>query len=272
MTKVKAFTSHLGISLIIFLGILSLLIFAWFPPPFFTSDGGWQGIRIIAGVDLVLGPLLTLIVFKPGKPGLKFDLSVIGLMQLSALAWGIWMLHHERPVAAVYADNYFAPVSYSDIKPFGMTRQKFQMLGDKPPYWIFSDLPKNPDKLQKVRISALRRGLPMSRLVEYYKPIDAQAMREIRDKSIDMQRWLKNKPAELKRYRQFLAEHGGGEELVFLPWRARKHYEIIALDSKTRKYVGTLDLWPPKDTTNFPMLGTKTKHAKTLAQHSGSDT
>jgi len=268
MTKLKAFTSHLGISLIIFLSILSLLIFAWFPPPFFTTDGGWHGIRIVAGVDLVLGPLLTLVVFKPGKPGLKFDLTVIALLQLSALAWGIWMLHHERPAAAVFVDNYFAPVSYFDIKPYGMTEQKLQAFGDKSPYWIFSDLPKESDKLQKTRLQALRTGLPMSRLVDYYKPMDANAMQEIRARSIDMPTWLQNKPAQLKLYRKFLDEHADATELVFLPWRGPKRYEIIALDVKTRKFVGSLDMQPPDVSGKYPSLEAKKKTAQTTAKHS----
>lgn len=272
MTRLKAFATHLVISLVIILTILSILIFAWFPPPFFNTDGGWTGIRIIAGVDVVLGPLLTLIVFKPGKPGLKFDLTVIGLMQLSALTWGIWMLHHERPIAAVYADDYFTPVTFFEIKPYGMTRQKLHAFGDKPPYWIFSELPKDPDKLLKTRIEALHSGRPMSQLVDHYKPMDAKAMQEIRDKSIDMQRWLKNKPAKLKSYRQFLAEHGNDADLVFVPWHARKHYGIIALDTKTQKYVGILHILPPNYTKGYPMLGTKAKHTKKLAVSSGSDT
>lgn len=257
MTRLGAFASHLVISLVIILTILSILIFAWFPPPFFTTDGGWAGIRIIAGVDVVLGPLLTLIVFKPGKPGLKFDLTVIGLIQLSALAWGVWMLHHERPIAAVYADDYFTSVTLSEIKPYGMTRQKLHAFGSKPPYWIFSDLPRDSDKLLKTRLDALHNGLPMSQLVDYYKPMDAKAMQEIRGKSINMQRWLKNQPAKLNIYRQFLAEHDDNANLVFVPWHARKHFVIIALDSQTRKYIGTLDIPPPKNATNFPMLGQK---------------
>jgi hypothetical protein len=40
------------------------------------------------GRDLALGPLLTLIVFEPGKPSLKFDLSCIVLLQLGALLYG----------------------------------------------------------------------------------------------------------------------------------------------------------------------------------------
>ena len=41
-------------------------------------------------MDVVLGPLLTLltlIVFKPGKPSLKFDMSCIVVAQLTVLLY-----------------------------------------------------------------------------------------------------------------------------------------------------------------------------------------
>ena len=38
-------------------------------------------------VDVVLGPGLTLMVFKPGKPGLKFDMAAIVVLQMVALSW-----------------------------------------------------------------------------------------------------------------------------------------------------------------------------------------
>jgi hypothetical protein len=64
------------------------MFFVWYPPPYFEVDGGWRILRILAGVDVVVGPLLTLILFKPGKPGLKFDMTCIALMQIGALVYG----------------------------------------------------------------------------------------------------------------------------------------------------------------------------------------
>ena len=84
MTRFRAFTIHLTSSILIFLFFLGLMFFVWYPVPYFEIDGGWKVLRILAGVDVVLGPLLTLIVFKPGKPSLKFDMSVIVLVQLVA--------------------------------------------------------------------------------------------------------------------------------------------------------------------------------------------
>ena len=107
MKRFGAFGIHLGISALIFIGLAYLVLFQWYPDMFFTTDGGWQGIRIIILVDMVLGPLLTLIVFKPGKPGLKFDLTCIGVFQLVCLAAGTYLVYNERPLAMVYVDGQF---------------------------------------------------------------------------------------------------------------------------------------------------------------------
>jgi len=255
MTKIKAFFSHLGISTVIFLAVLFLIIFEWYPPPFFSTDGGWQGIRIMVGVDLVLGPLLTLSVFKPGKPGLKFDLTVIGIIQACALSWGIWTIHHERPFGAVYAENYFSTVTGYEVSSYDKTKEKLKKLGDKAPYWIFSNLPRNPDALQKIRLDAIHSGRPMFQLSEYYGPINSVALREIKAQAIDMQKWLKGKAAAKQRYQAFMRNHGQQAHLIFLPWHARKKYKIVVLNADTGKYAGTLDITPPNVSSNYPTMG-----------------
>ena len=257
MTKLKAFSTHLGISLIIFLILLYFIIFEWYPPPFFNSDGGWQGIRIIAGVDLVLGPLLTLIIFKSGKPGLKFDLAMIALVQTGALVWGVWVVHHERPIAAVFVDGYFVPVPLYQIQSSGMTAQKLRAFGRKSPYWIYSKLPTDEGTLQKLRLDALRLGRPLFSFTEYYHVIDNEALQAIRAMAIDMPEWLKNKPADIQLYIQFLKKHDDTKNLIFLPWHARQKYEIISLDANNGKYAGTLTISAPKVTAQVPRLHSK---------------
>ncbi|MDG4553623.1 MAG: hypothetical protein P9E24_05180 [Candidatus Competibacter sp.] len=65
MTQLHAFVIHLATSVTIFLIFLGIMFFVWYPAPYFEIDGGWKVPRILAGLDVVLGPLLTLIVFKP---------------------------------------------------------------------------------------------------------------------------------------------------------------------------------------------------------------
>lgn len=78
--RYQAFAIHLGLSFLIFIVLASLIVFYWYPGFLFATDGGWQGIRLIAGVDLVIGPCLTLLLYKRGKPGLKFDMMCVDLI------------------------------------------------------------------------------------------------------------------------------------------------------------------------------------------------
>ena len=75
---------------------------------------------ILIGVDLVLGPLLTLIVYKQGKPGLKFDLSFIAAVQVAALIYGSYTLHSERPHFLVFAIDRVTLVALSGIDESSM--------------------------------------------------------------------------------------------------------------------------------------------------------
>jgi hypothetical protein len=53
---------------------------------------------------------LTLIVFNHNKNTLKFDLWVIAFVQIAALAYGTWTIHHSRPLAIAYINNSFMTI------------------------------------------------------------------------------------------------------------------------------------------------------------------
>ena len=57
-TRWQAFSIHRGLCAILYVVLLYLILFHGYPQPYFAADGGWEGIRLITGVDLVLGPFL----------------------------------------------------------------------------------------------------------------------------------------------------------------------------------------------------------------------
>jgi hypothetical protein len=124
-----AFASHFGISLLIFLALLLVIVFFWYPGALFAAAGGWQGIRIVIGVDLVLGPLLTLIVYNRAKPRkvLLRDLAVIALIQLSCLTVGVFIVYDERPVAVTYVNDKFHVLKHSDLVGTGAAPGTFDL-------------------------------------------------------------------------------------------------------------------------------------------------
>ncbi|KZZ48613.1 hypothetical protein A3759_04705 [Thalassolituus sp. HI0120] len=100
LNRYQAFGIHFLASLVVFAILTALIFFYWFPGILRVADPSWQQILIvIAGVDLVLGPALTLIVFNPAKKSLKMDLSIIAALQIAALAYGSYTVHNTRPLA-----------------------------------------------------------------------------------------------------------------------------------------------------------------------------
>jgi len=107
----KAFAIHLALSILIFSSLVFVMLMWWFPGELFFLDGGWQGLKIVALIDLVLGPVLTLLLYKPGKKGLLLDVSCIALFQLAALGYGFYTTYQQRTVAVVFADRNFTTLS-----------------------------------------------------------------------------------------------------------------------------------------------------------------
>ena len=114
ISRRQAFLTHLGVSSLIFIALSYLIVFHWYPDFYFFLDGGQRAIATVFFVDVVLGPGLTLLVFKPGKKSLKFDMSVIVMVQVSALVWGVHNVFTERSATAVFYQGKFTCISQPD--------------------------------------------------------------------------------------------------------------------------------------------------------------
>jgi hypothetical protein len=247
MTKLKAFAIHLGISLVIFAVLLALILFVWYPDPFFTYDGGWQGIRIIAAVDLVLGPVLTLIVYKKGKWGLRFDLTMIGISQFLALCWGIWVTYTERPVAVVLSESRFYILPASVMSEIGYSRSDLLRFGERLPVWIYSKVPQDIEEAQKVLVRAIRSNTPMYHFTEYYADFySPENHSAILAAEINMRKYTKDNKKYQETYARFVTEHASDiDNIAFFSFKGKYSKRIVALRRDTLAYVDSLDIVAP---------------------------
>ncbi|MFW1808582.1 TfpX/TfpZ family type IV pilin accessory protein [Acinetobacter ursingii] len=116
MTKRSIFfISHLFISLIIALFITSIVFFIWYTSPLAKAVGVTHIFLIMLAIDVIVGPVLGFIVYKEGKKTLKFDLSIIILIQISALFYGVYSIGQGRPAWLVYNVDRFELVRNNDI-------------------------------------------------------------------------------------------------------------------------------------------------------------
>jgi len=235
MNRFGAFAVHLGISLIIFVILGYVILYHWYPDFFFASDGGWQGIRIVALVDLVLGPVLTLIVYKKGKPSLRFDLTCIGVFQAVCLIAGMWVVYSERPIAIVFSDGIFRSMTQDDYREADQPVPDFSGFPGSPPYWIHVHLPDDPEQQLSIRRDSMDASVPLSTLSEYYEPFDFNQIDPERDGLSED--YLRGKDMEGPFLDAFLTTHGGTlNDYVFLPFGTRYTLAAIAYHPSDGKF------------------------------------
>lgn len=245
MTKLRAFAIHLIASAIVVLAFLCVMLFVWYPTPYFETDGGWTVLRILAGVDVVLGPLLTLIVFKPGKPSLKFDMSCIVLAQLGALIYGGTIIYQQRPAFVVFGVDRFTSVSASEVEFEKLKYPELQRVAGIGPLLAQSRPPDDPKLRQELLLGVVLEGKKdlefRAELYEPYRPDLAQ----LRARSIDLSKIAALDAGAKQAIDGFIASKGGrlGDNL-YLPLKGKNKDIVMVLSPTDGMPVGFISISP----------------------------
>jgi len=239
MTRFGAFSIHLGISLVIFAVLASLVVFIWYPGFLFTTDGGWQGLRLIGFVDLVLGPLLTLVIYQQGKPSLRFDMTAIATFQLICLTAGTFIVYSERPLALVYVDGQFFTMSAGDYKSASVAPPDLSQIPGPRPKRVAVQLPEDFAEQSDVRGAAYRSGVPLRALTDRYVPLTYELLQAERE-AVGYEA-LMAQDQQTQQLPRWLATRGGQlEDYQFFRFATRYAYAFLAVSKEQRDIVGVL--------------------------------
>lgn len=109
---------HLLVSVLVAAVAAGLVFGVWFPYPYRELVGGRELFLIVVAVDVVCGPLLTLVLFNhlKSRRELALDLSLVAMIQLGALAYGMYTVVQARPVYLAFEVDRFRAVTVSDIQ------------------------------------------------------------------------------------------------------------------------------------------------------------
>ncbi|MEM8981485.1 MAG: hypothetical protein AAGC71_00570 [Pseudomonadota bacterium] len=159
MSKIQGFLLHLAISTLVVGAALAIIFFVWYPTPYFAVAGAVDVVKVLVGVDLVLGPALTLLFYRPNKPGVWFDLSVIACIQLVALGYGLWTIHSERPLYMIFTVDRYVMLSARDIDPATLPAEWQQRRPTTGPLYAVATMPTDRDAQQELLFEILE-GAP----------------------------------------------------------------------------------------------------------------
>ncbi|MDO8654430.1 MAG: TfpX/TfpZ family type IV pilin accessory protein [Undibacterium sp.] len=240
MNKFLASGFHFLISLFVGLVLLALCWFVWYPAPMLMAIGGLEIFLLVVGIDVVLGPLLTLVVFKSGKKSLKFDLAVIAMVQLAALSYGVSTLLEARPAYVAALGGHFQVIQASELTDVNLAKAKEKLswwgpklVGTKPP----TDKHDISDVDAMSSVGAGRGHLPHLHIP--YENMNA----EILQKASDISVLDKNNPTKQSQIHAWLLEHHVNENSVkFQPIKISASVFAIILDAKSAKIIGIMPI------------------------------
>lgn len=243
MSRWKAAGIHICISALCALVAATLIFGVWYPRPYSHAAGADKLVLLLLGVDVVLGPLLTLIVFRAGKWGMRFDLTVIAIAQACAFLYGMSVVVRARPAFVVANVDRFSLVAANDIDPADYAKAKRPDFGSPP--WtgprVIGALPPTEVAERNRIILAGPGGKDIDVMPQYYVDYTAVAAELLkRAKSIDD--LVKTHSDAAASVEAWLHAHGRpATDVRWVPLAARRATMTMLLDAGTG---ATLDALP----------------------------
>lgn len=177
--RFKALGLHLLASSTALLLIFGTLYAGWYRwPGWYLADVS-QVVFVMAGVDVVVGPLLTFIVARANKPRriLARDIAVIVAIQLCALVYGTMSIWSGRPLYYAFSENVLQIVQAYDINADERDLARRQKAALAPhwyslPRWIWAPLPQDSGERGRIVASAVTGGDDVISMPRFFKPWD----------------------------------------------------------------------------------------------------
>lgn len=174
--RFKAFSYHLGTSVLIALISLYIVFMVWHPAPLAKAVGVTHIFIMMLGIDVILGPLLTFIIAKKDKKSLKFDLAVIVVLQLAAFIYGIYNIAISRPVYIAFDTIRFEVVQANNIpvESIEQASAPYNTLGwGKPKFVAVRPIDNIEQKNDRLFVE-LETGVAPSMQPNLYEPVSDQ--------------------------------------------------------------------------------------------------
>ncbi|MCH7314054.1 TfpX/TfpZ family type IV pilin accessory protein [Acinetobacter sp. ANC 3882] len=183
------FLSHLSISIVLALVIIFIIFFIWYPAPLASAVGVTHIFVILLAVDVTIGPLLGLMVYKKNKRKLKFDLTIIVLIQSIALGYGVYSIAQGRPAWLAYNVDRFELVRNNEIlrELIAQASPQYQQPSWLKPQFVGVEFAKDKNIRGDEMFAEVLGGISIAQKPERYVPLDkVKSQIQQRAQSLDL--------------------------------------------------------------------------------------
>lgn len=213
----------------------------WYPEPWRQMLGVIGIFGLVVVVDVVCGPLLTLLLASPHKSRntLIWDLAVVALLQVAALGYGVWTVFAARPVAVVFEVDRLVVVTANEvlIEQLNQAPVELQKLPWTGARYLGVRTPETAEEhLQSVELSL--SGVTTAMRPGWWRPF-AEAKPGIQKAAKPLQELIQRRPEQRTRIDEAVVRSGYQvNELRFLPLTSSRTMEWVALLAEGEKIVG----------------------------------
>lgn len=232
--RTRAAGLHLLISLAVAALAAVLVLAIWYPGDYAELSGGRSLFWLLVSVDVVMGPLLTLVVFNVGKARAELvrDLAIIGVLQVAALLYGLSTVYQARPVALVFEVDRFRVVTAIDVLvdelPQAPPEYRHLPLGGP---WLLSTRESRSGEERMRAIDLALKGIDLGQRPSYWQAY-SESKGKVLERSRPISALLERHPGVSDTVRRLLSRTGTSVESVrFLPVMARGDWVAI-IDAK----------------------------------------
>lgn len=245
--RLRAFSLHLLASAVAITLILGSLYLGWYRWPGWYLADVTRVVFVMVCVDVVLGPMLTLIIANKNKPRRELvrDIGIIVVVQLCALIYGSISLWDGRPLYYAFSQNALSLVQAYDIdaEQADLGRQQNAELAPhwySLPRWVFVPMPEDAKEREKVAKAVAAGGDDVISMPEYYKPWDLglASLRGQLRKAGELQFFTGAEKKKLKR--RMDAAGLSSDESNSIPFTGRGRPLLAVFDPATLKIAATL--------------------------------
>jgi len=246
LNRYRASVLHCLLSLF-FVGIVALVVYGlWYPGVIADASGVTDVFLLLVGVDVVLGPLLTLIVFDLRKPELKRDMAVILILQLCALIYGMYTFYVARPVYLVFNADRIDVVCANDLSLAALTKAEGGDFSSMPflgPELVAAVLPDNEAEATRIVLGAVAGGDDIQVMPQYYRAYKLRRQMAV-SASRSLSQLRKINAGRLGKLNLELRQYEEFGDLGYLPVIARRNNIIALVDLKKGNILAYMNYRP----------------------------